>query len=154
MCMTMSTVVITWISCLISTLLWKAKKVHLLISNFIPRAGFIGLRMHSLLQLEQIQRFIFSVWLILKSLPFFPGIPVGFDNQPVSFAFPMLLICNDYSETITDLQAHPQDDRHILSTSKDGTVRLWDVEEEKCLAIYDVEATVSVSLDACYNYQQ
>lgn len=57
----------------------------------------------------------------------------------------MWLIRNNYSETITDLQAHPQNDRHILSTSKDGTVRLWDVEEKKCLAIYDVEATVSVS---------
>ncbi|KAG2189043.1 hypothetical protein INT44_004185 [Umbelopsis vinacea] len=53
-------------------------------------------------------------------------------------------ILSGHSKTITDLQSHPQNDRHILSTSKDGTVRLWDVEEEKCLAIYDVEATVSV----------
>jgi WD40 repeat protein len=47
-------------------------------------------------------------------------------------------------ETITDIQAYPQDDSHILSTSKDGTVRLWDVTSEKCLAVYDADATVSV----------
>ncbi|KAG2186323.1 hypothetical protein INT43_002761 [Umbelopsis isabellina] len=55
-----------------------------------------------------------------------------------------LAILSGHSKTITDIQAYPQDDTHILSTSKDGTVRLWDVTTEKCLAIYDADATVSI----------
>lgn len=50
-----------------------------------------------------------------------------------------------YVETIHDLQPHPQRDNYILSTSKDGTMRLWDVDKKKCLAIFEADATVTVS---------
>ncbi|KAK9760287.1 hypothetical protein K7432_015862 [Basidiobolus ranarum] len=43
---------------------------------------------------------------------------------------------------ITDLQVSPKDDRHILSASRDGTVRLWDVDSEICLHIYNIKASV------------
>jgi WD40 repeat protein len=43
------------------------------------------------------------------------------------------------------LQAHPQNDDWILSVSKDKTVRLWDITNGQCLAIYKTDATVAVS---------
>ncbi|ORX95229.1 WD40 repeat-like protein [Basidiobolus meristosporus CBS 931.73] len=43
---------------------------------------------------------------------------------------------------ITDLQVSPRDDQHLLSASKDGTVRLWHVDSEKCLCVYNVKASV------------
>jgi WD40 repeat protein len=48
-------------------------------------------------------------------------------------------------ESIYDLQSHPQSDNIILSTSKDGTIRLWDVDQNKCIAIFECDATVTVS---------
>ena len=44
-----------------------------------------------------------------------------------------------------DLQSHPRNDDVILSTSKDGTIRLWDVNKGRCLVIFEAEATVAVS---------
>ena len=64
--------------------------------------------------------------------------------MPVNSQFAFMSITDLVAETITDIQSYPQDDRHILSTSKDGTVRLWDVEKKRCLAIYEADATVSV----------
>ncbi|KAG0741358.1 hypothetical protein G6F57_009351 [Rhizopus arrhizus] len=52
-------------------------------------------------------------------------------------------ILEGHSKTIHDLQSHPQNDNIILSTSKDGTIRLWDVDENVCLAIFECDATVS-----------
>ncbi|EIE87898.1 hypothetical protein RO3G_12609 [Rhizopus delemar RA 99-880] len=52
-------------------------------------------------------------------------------------------ILEGHSKTIHDLQSHPQNDNIILSTSKDGTIRLWDVDENICLAIFECDATVS-----------
>lgn len=51
------------------------------------------------------------------------------------------LLC--FLEPIYDLQSHPQSDNIILSTSKDGTIRLWDVDENKCIAIFECDATVT-----------
>ncbi|KAI9486335.1 MAG: WD40-repeat-containing domain protein [Benjaminiella poitrasii] len=48
-----------------------------------------------------------------------------------------------HTKLIYDLQSHPQNDDIILSTSKDGTIRLWDVNSGKCLVIFEVDATVS-----------
>ncbi|KAK9711505.1 hypothetical protein K7432_007803 [Basidiobolus ranarum] len=51
-----------------------------------------------------------------------------------------------HTGAITDLQVSPKDDQHILSASKDGTVRLWHVDSEKCLCVYNVKASV-----VCFN---
>ncbi|KAI8979826.1 WD40-repeat-containing domain protein [Mycotypha africana] len=48
-----------------------------------------------------------------------------------------------HTKLIYDLQSHPHNDHIILSTSKDGTIRLWDVDEGKCLVIFEADATVS-----------
>ncbi|KAI9312894.1 WD40-repeat-containing domain protein [Dichotomocladium elegans] len=48
-----------------------------------------------------------------------------------------------HTKTIHDLQTHPQSDNYILSTSKDGTIRLWDVDAKRCLAIFECDATVT-----------
>ncbi|ORY98798.1 WD40-repeat-containing domain protein [Syncephalastrum racemosum] len=52
-------------------------------------------------------------------------------------------ILQGHTKTIHDLQTHPRSDRYILSTSKDGTVRLWDVDLAKCLVIFEADATVT-----------
>lgn len=49
-------------------------------------------------------------------------------------------------ELIYDLQSHPENDDIILSTSKDGSVRLWNVNDGVCLVIFEVDATVAVSI--------
>lgn len=51
-----------------------------------------------------------------------------------------------FLESINDLQTHPFSDNYILSTSRDGTIRLWDVDARKCLVIFEADATVTVSL--------
>ena len=56
-----------------------------------------------------------------------------------------LLISN--LEPIYDIQSHPQSDNLILSTSKDGTIRLWDVDQGKCTAIFEADATVTVCME-------
>lgn len=53
-------------------------------------------------------------------------------------------ITDNVIETILDLQSHPQNDNIILSTSKDGTLRLWDIDASACLAIFECDATASV----------
>ncbi|KAI9360257.1 WD40-repeat-containing domain protein [Pilaira anomala] len=52
-------------------------------------------------------------------------------------------ILEGHQKRIYDIQSHPQSDNIILSTSKDGTIRLWDVDEGKCIAIFEAEATVT-----------
>lgn len=53
-------------------------------------------------------------------------------------------------ESINDLQTHPFSDNYILSTSKDGTIRLWDVDARKCLVIFEADASVTVSYPLCF----
>ncbi|KAI7865053.1 WD40-repeat-containing domain protein [Mucor mucedo] len=55
-------------------------------------------------------------------------------------------ILKGHTKLIYDVQSHPQSDNIILSTSKDGTVRLWDVDQSKCIAIFEADATVT-----CFN---
>lgn len=56
-----------------------------------------------------------------------------------------------FTGTITDLQSHPLNNHHLLSTSKDGTARLWDLDQEKCLVVFEAKTalTVSVSVLGC-----
>ncbi|KAG0345069.1 hypothetical protein BG004_003999 [Podila humilis] len=51
-----------------------------------------------------------------------------------------------HTHTITDIQAHPTRDECLLSASKDGTVRLWNVNTGKCLIIFEIKASVT-----CFN---
>lgn len=48
-------------------------------------------------------------------------------------------------DTITDIQAHPTRDECLLSASKDGTVRMWNILTGKCLMIFEIKASVTVS---------
>ncbi|KAJ1960935.1 hypothetical protein IWQ62_004042 [Dispira parvispora] len=48
-----------------------------------------------------------------------------------------------HTEAITDLQAHPLNDYHILSASKDGTVRLWDLRIHRCVCVFQVHTNVT-----------
>ncbi|KAI9494347.1 WD40-repeat-containing domain protein [Zychaea mexicana] len=54
-----------------------------------------------------------------------------------------IAILHGHTKTIHDLQTHPSSDNYILSTSKDGTARLWDVDAKRCLAIFEADATVT-----------
>ncbi|KAI8369384.1 WD40-repeat-containing domain protein [Radiomyces spectabilis] len=52
-------------------------------------------------------------------------------------------VLHGHSKMIHDLQSNPRNDDHILSTSKDGTIRLWDVNTRRCLVIFEADATVA-----------
>ncbi|KAF9346889.1 hypothetical protein BGX26_001608 [Mortierella sp. AD094] len=47
-----------------------------------------------------------------------------------------------HNHIITDIQAHPTKDEYLLSASKDGTVRMWNILTGKCLLIYEYKASV------------
>jgi WD40 repeat protein len=49
-------------------------------------------------------------------------------------------------ESISHIEAHPKNDNNIVSLSKDGTVRLWDIDKGKCLVIFECDATFAVSI--------
>ncbi|RUS19099.1 WD40-repeat-containing domain protein, partial [Endogone sp. FLAS-F59071] len=53
-----------------------------------------------------------------------------------------LIRLEGHTKAITDLHPLPRDDDHLLSASRDGTVRLWSVESRRCLAVFDADATV------------
>ncbi|KAI8360490.1 WD40-repeat-containing domain protein [Mortierella sp. GBAus27b] len=46
-----------------------------------------------------------------------------------------------HTHTVTDIQPHPDKDEYLLSASKDGTVRLWNVITGKCLLVYEYKAS-------------
>ncbi|KAG0002496.1 hypothetical protein BGZ79_002870 [Entomortierella chlamydospora] len=48
-----------------------------------------------------------------------------------------------HNHTITDIQAHPTKDEYLLSASKDGTVRMWNILTGKCLLIFEYKASVT-----------
>ncbi|CAG8580439.1 11785_t:CDS:2 [Funneliformis mosseae] len=48
-----------------------------------------------------------------------------------------------HTDCITDIQKHPKDDQHILSASKDATVRLWYVDSGQCLYVFQIKASVT-----------
>ncbi|CAG8447783.1 26242_t:CDS:2 [Gigaspora rosea] len=47
-----------------------------------------------------------------------------------------------HTDVITDIQKHPKDDQHILSTARDATVRLWHVNRGTCLYVFETRASV------------
>ncbi|KAF9436533.1 hypothetical protein BGZ76_003686 [Entomortierella beljakovae] len=47
-----------------------------------------------------------------------------------------------HNHTITDIHAHPTKDEYLLSASKDGTIRLWNILTGKCLLIFEYKASV------------
>lgn len=52
----------------------------------------------------------------------------------------------DTIDTVTDLQSHPLNDHQMLSTSKDGTARLWDLHQEKCLVVFEANTSLMISV--------
>ncbi|KAG0167670.1 hypothetical protein DFQ28_000494 [Apophysomyces sp. BC1034] len=58
-------------------------------------------------------------------------------------------ILHGHTRPVHDLQGHPHSDNYILSTSRDGTIRLWDIDAKKCLVIFEADATVAVN---CIRY--
>ncbi|KAI8874896.1 WD40 repeat-like protein [Backusella circina FSU 941] len=46
-----------------------------------------------------------------------------------------------HTKPVLYLEAHPKNDNNIVSVSKDGTVRLWDIDKGKCLVIFECDAT-------------
>ncbi|KAI8084345.1 WD40-repeat-containing domain protein, partial [Gilbertella persicaria] len=58
-----------------------------------------------------------------------------------------IMALQGHKKTIYDLQSHPHNDNMILSTSKDGTMRLWDIHSGQCLVVFEADATV-----ACFDY--
>jgi WD40 repeat protein len=54
-----------------------------------------------------------------------------------------------FIDTITDIQAHPFNDDYLLSASKDGSVRMWNILTGKCLLIFEIKASVVVSMRIC-----
>ncbi|KAF9987544.1 hypothetical protein BGZ75_000436 [Mortierella antarctica] len=51
-----------------------------------------------------------------------------------------------HTHTITDIQAHPNNDNYLLSASKDGSIRMWNILTGKCLLIFEMKASV-----VCFN---
>ncbi|KAG9303054.1 hypothetical protein G9A89_022143 [Geosiphon pyriformis] len=47
-----------------------------------------------------------------------------------------------HADAITDLKKYPQDEQHLLSASRDGTVALWKVDSGECLYIFETDASV------------
>ncbi|KAG0328474.1 hypothetical protein BGZ99_005169 [Dissophora globulifera] len=57
-----------------------------------------------------------------------------------------LVRLSGHGHTITDIQAHPTKDEYLMSASKDGTVRMWNILTGKCLFIFEYKASV-----VCFN---
>ncbi|KAF9149390.1 hypothetical protein BG015_008818 [Linnemannia schmuckeri] len=57
-----------------------------------------------------------------------------------------LVRLSGHGHTITDIQAHPFNDDYLLSASKDGSVRMWNILTGKCLLIFEIKASV-----VCFN---
>ncbi|ORZ01809.1 WD40-repeat-containing domain protein [Lobosporangium transversale] len=57
-----------------------------------------------------------------------------------------LMRLSGHKHTITDIQPHPIRDEYILSASKDGTIRLWNILTGNCLVIFEYKASV-----VCFN---
>ncbi|KAI8335858.1 WD40-repeat-containing domain protein [Chlamydoabsidia padenii] len=53
-----------------------------------------------------------------------------------------IAVLKGHTKPIVDVKAYPQDNQHIISVSKDGTMRLWNVEKQTCVAIFEYECNV------------
>ncbi|KAI8335574.1 WD40-repeat-containing domain protein [Chlamydoabsidia padenii] len=52
-------------------------------------------------------------------------------------------VLKGHTKPIIDLQRHPRNDKYILSISKDGTIRLWDMEKQQCMIVYEYQCNVA-----------
>ncbi|KAK3808583.1 MAG: WD40-repeat-containing domain protein [Benniella sp.] len=57
-----------------------------------------------------------------------------------------LIRLSGHNHTVTDIQPHPDKDEYLLSASKDGTMRLWNIVTGKCLLIFEYKAST-----VCFN---
>ncbi|KAF9997369.1 hypothetical protein BGZ65_007054 [Modicella reniformis] len=57
-----------------------------------------------------------------------------------------LVRLSGHSHTVTDIQPHPAKDECLLSASKDGTVRMWNILTGKCLLVFEYKASA-----VCFN---
>jgi len=49
-----------------------------------------------------------------------------------------------HEDTVEDLKSHPKNNKIILSSSSDGTMRIWDIYKEKCICIYKLKYNPTV----------
>ncbi|CEP13765.1 hypothetical protein [Parasitella parasitica] len=56
-----------------------------------------------------------------------------------------IMLLKGHKDVVSDLQSHPLNNSHMLSTSQDGTIRFWDIDREKCLVIFEAKAPLTVS---------
>ncbi|ORX60183.1 WD40 repeat-like protein [Piromyces finnis] len=49
-----------------------------------------------------------------------------------------------HEDAIEDLKSHPKNNNIILSSSSDGTIRIWDIYKEKCICIYKLKYNPTV----------
>ncbi|ORZ13169.1 WD40-repeat-containing domain protein [Absidia repens] len=54
-----------------------------------------------------------------------------------------IAVLKGHTKRILDIQSHPQNDNNILSVSKDGTVRLWDLKTHRCIVMFDYDCNVA-----------
>ncbi|KAG0248307.1 hypothetical protein BG011_000220 [Mortierella polycephala] len=57
-----------------------------------------------------------------------------------------LVRLSGHNHSVTDIHAHPTKDEYLLSASKDGSVRMWNILTGKCLVIFEIKASV-----VCFN---
>ncbi|CAJ0639596.1 6092_t:CDS:10, partial [Entrophospora sp. SA101] len=61
----------------------------------------------------------------------------------ISLAFSLTFkTLNGHTGTITDLRKYPNDDQHLMSASRDNTVRIWHVDNGTCLYIIEINAFI------------
>ncbi|KAJ1911228.1 hypothetical protein IWQ60_010241 [Tieghemiomyces parasiticus] len=51
-----------------------------------------------------------------------------------------------HTGAVTDLQTHPRNDHYLLSASKDGTVRLWDLRVNRCVCVFRTNTHAVIQL--------
>ncbi|KAL9539434.1 hypothetical protein MBANPS3_010255 [Mucor bainieri] len=56
-----------------------------------------------------------------------------------------IMLLKGHTNTITDLQSRPFNEHHLLSTSKDGTARLWNLHQERCLVVFEAKTALTAS---------
>ncbi|SAM05553.1 hypothetical protein [Absidia glauca] len=53
-----------------------------------------------------------------------------------------IAILKGHTKQIIDIKTNPHDQNHILSVSKDGTIRLWNTEKRRCMVVFQYDCSV------------